>query len=63
LPKNAPVATPIGWNELARDVRYDYFNVRNIRSRVAATTDPWAAFASTRQTIILARARRVGLRW
>jgi bifunctional non-homologous end joining protein LigD len=33
--KNAPVATPIFWEELAKDVRFDHFNVRNIRARLA----------------------------
>src|SRR4029077_9198241 len=27
--KNAPVATPIFWEELAKDIRFDYFNVGN----------------------------------
>jgi bifunctional non-homologous end joining protein LigD len=61
--KNAPVATPIDWNELAQDVRYDFFNVRNIRDRVGSMTDPWAGFASTRQTVTKALAKRLDLHW
>ena len=42
---NAPVATPIAWSELERDVRFDYFNVRNVPERLArAHADPWAKF-------------------
>jgi len=60
--KNAPVATPIFWEELAKDVRFDHFNVRNIRARLAKGRDPWADFASTKQSITQAAAQRVGFR-
>ena len=59
--KNAPVATPIGWNELTRDVRFDYFNVSNVRERLAGMRrDPWAEFGATRQTVSRAMFKRVG---
>jgi bifunctional non-homologous end joining protein LigD len=39
---NAPVATPIRWDELARDVRFDHFNARNVPARISRMkTDPW----------------------
>jgi bifunctional non-homologous end joining protein LigD len=39
---NAPVSTPIGWDELSRDVRYDYFNVANVAKRLQKLKrDPW----------------------
>jgi len=39
---NAPVATPIAWDELSRDVRFDYFNVANVRKRLAKVkSDAW----------------------
>ena len=60
--KNAPVATPIFWEELAKDVRFDYFNVRTIRDRLAGGRDPWAEFTSTKQTITKGAAQRVGYR-
>jgi bifunctional non-homologous end joining protein LigD len=60
--KNAPVATPIDWKELATDVRFDYFNVRNIRERLARGHDPWADFMATRQSVTKAAAERVGYR-
>jgi bifunctional non-homologous end joining protein LigD len=60
--KNAPVATPIFWEELAKDVRFDHFNVRNIRARLAKGRDPWAGFAATKQSSHQAAAGRVGFR-
>jgi bifunctional non-homologous end joining protein LigD len=57
--KSAPIAMAIGWNELGRDVRFDHWNVRNIRSRLARRDDPWAEFAATRQQVSAATARRV----
>ncbi|HTP99426.1 MAG TPA: DNA ligase D [Casimicrobiaceae bacterium] len=57
---NAPVATPIAWSELAKDVRNDYFNVRNVPERLASMgKDPWADFFSTRQSIAAAMRRRL----
>ena len=60
--KNAPVATPIDWDELATDVRFDHFNVRTIRDRLSRGRDPWADFAATRQSVTKAAAERVGYR-
>jgi bifunctional non-homologous end joining protein LigD len=40
--RNAPVATPIAWDELAIDVRFDHFNIGNVRQRVREIADPWA---------------------
>ena len=58
---NAPVATPIGWNEIGRrDLRFDYFNVRTLPARLARMrSDPWEAFFTTRQSITVAMRRRV----
>lgn len=59
--KNAPVSTPIAWKELAKDVRFDYFNVRNVPERlVRRREDPWADFGGTRQTVTRAMFKRVG---
>ncbi|MEO8133437.1 MAG: DNA ligase D [Betaproteobacteria bacterium] len=58
---NAPVATPIDWSELDRDVRFDHFNIRNVPERIASQkADPWAAFFKTRQSITLAMKKRLG---
>jgi bifunctional non-homologous end joining protein LigD len=59
--KNAPVSTPIAWKDLARDLRYDYFNVRNVPGRLTRLQeDPWAALATTNQTVTRAMFKRVG---
>ena len=59
--QHAPVATPIAWEELARDVRFDYFNVANIPARVAGLKyDPWAPFFDVRQSLTAAMIKRVG---
>ena len=58
---NAPVSMPIAWEELAKDVRFDYFNVRNAEDRLTKQKrDPWRDFAATKQTITKAHAKRVG---
>ena len=57
---NAPVATPIDWSELGRDVRFDHFNIRNVPRRLARMrSDPWAKFGSTRQSITAAMRKRL----
>jgi bifunctional non-homologous end joining protein LigD len=59
--ENAPVSTPIAWTDLATDVRFDHFNVRNIPERLSGLReDPWAAFGETRQTVTKAMFRRIG---
>ena len=59
--RNAPVATPIAWDELARDVRHDYFNVKNIPERLERLeTDPWAGFFEVRQSITKEMMKKVG---
>jgi bifunctional non-homologous end joining protein LigD len=58
---NAPVSTPIAWEELSRDVRFDYFNVSNVPARLKTLkADPWSDFFSTRQTITVKLLARFG---
>jgi bifunctional non-homologous end joining protein LigD len=57
----APVATPIEWEELAQDVRFDHFNVRNVPARLESVKDPWAAFAASRRTVSAAVLRKLGI--
>ena len=58
---NAPVATPIEWKELDRDIRRDYFNVRSVPQRLAKLKkDPWAGFFDVRQSITKAMMKKVG---
>jgi bifunctional non-homologous end joining protein LigD len=59
--ESAPVATPIEWEELKRDVRFAHFNVRNIPERLDAIPDPWATFALSRRTITSSVLRKLGL--
>jgi len=57
--KNAPVAMPIFWEELERDLRFDHFNVRNAQERLATQKrDPWREFSDTKQTITAAMRKR-----
>ncbi len=58
---NAPVATPIAWDELTEDVRFDHFNLRTVPPRLSALkSDPWADFLKLRQSISKAMFKRVG---
>jgi bifunctional non-homologous end joining protein LigD len=58
---NAPVATPIGWDEMTEDVRFDHFNLRTVPPRLSALkSDPWADFLEVRQSIGKAMFKRVG---
>jgi bifunctional non-homologous end joining protein LigD len=59
--KNAPVSTPIAWEELAKDVRFDYFNVKTVPARVRRLrVDPWRDFEAKRQTVTDAKFKQVG---
>ncbi len=61
--RNAPVATPIAWDELGVDVRFDHFNVGNVRQRMREVADPWAGYFAVRQSVTKAMAARVDVRW
>jgi bifunctional non-homologous end joining protein LigD len=59
----APVSTPIAWDELAADVGPAHWTVRNVPARLQRLKrDPWAAIASTRQSISAAIRRELKLR-
>ena len=59
----APVAMPIDWTELAKDVRFDYFNVRNVPALIEKRKrDPWARLTRVRQRIDDAMAAQLGVR-
>src|SRR5262249_33215323 len=58
---NAPVSTPIAWDELDQDIRFDYFNVKNVPARLQLQkSDPWALFAKSGRTITKAMWKRLG---
>ncbi|HET8609161.1 MAG TPA: DNA ligase D [Burkholderiales bacterium] len=49
---NAPVATPIGWDELTSELRSDSYTVSNLPQRLEKLrSDPWADYFGTRQSI------------
>jgi bifunctional non-homologous end joining protein LigD len=49
---DAPVSTPIAWDELTPDLRADTFTVSDVPARLAQMkADPWAAYAETNQKI------------
>jgi bifunctional non-homologous end joining protein LigD len=59
--ENAPVATPIAWEELSTDVRRDYFNVKNVPERLRKMKkDPWGDFFEVKQSITKAMMKKVG---
>ncbi|MGE5170309.1 MAG: DNA ligase D [Rudaea sp.] len=61
--QGAPVALPIDWSELAREVRFDHFNVRNVPALLGRRRrDPWARMPTLRQTLTDAILERVGVR-
>jgi DNA primase len=52
---------PIAWEELAKDVRFDHFNLRNAEQRLALQKrDPWRDYTKTKPTITKAHGKRVG---
>jgi bifunctional non-homologous end joining protein LigD len=57
---NAPVATPIAWKELARDLRFDYFTVKNVPQRLRRqSADPWEGFEAERRSVTKAMMRKL----
>ena len=50
--KNAPVATPLAWDELGRISSPEHFKLGNIRRRLARLSDsPWAEFTELKQRV------------
>jgi bifunctional non-homologous end joining protein LigD len=59
----APVAMPIDWAELAKDVRFDHFSVRNVPAMIEKRKrDPWARLTRVRQRIDDAMLAQLGVR-
>ncbi|TMH37880.1 MAG: DNA ligase D [Betaproteobacteria bacterium] len=60
---NAPVSTPIRWDELSRDIRFDHFNVGNLPKRLARMkTDPWHDLDESAGSLTKAVMMRVGFK-
>jgi bifunctional non-homologous end joining protein LigD len=54
----APVSTPLAWDELRPDVESTRYTVANLARRLASLkTDPWARYEQTRQRLPKARRR------
>ena len=57
----APVSTPLAWDELTPALRPADFNVTTLPARLAGLrADPWAAYATTRQSLTRAMWRALG---
>ncbi len=58
---NAPVSTPIAWDELAKDVRFAFFNAHNVPKRLAKLkNDPWRTIGESEVALTPALMARVG---
>ena len=57
--EDAPVSTPIFWEELNSRLRPDKFTVRNLPDRLRSEKDPWANFLTLRQTLTTPALRAV----
>jgi bifunctional non-homologous end joining protein LigD len=60
--KNASVSMPIGWDDLSKDVRFDFFNVRNVPAKLRRRKDPWADFAALKQRITPQMMQQLGMK-
>ena len=60
---NAPVSTPIAWDELSRDVRLAHFNVKNVPQRLAKMKhDPWQKLEKSERSLSSAMMAKVGFK-
>jgi bifunctional non-homologous end joining protein LigD len=57
---NAPVSAPVHWDELATDVRGEFFTIRNVPDRLARLRrDPWEGYEKARRPITNAVLRKL----
>ena len=57
----ATVSAPLTWQELESGIRSDRFTISNLPERLRSLrADPWAEFATTKQTISAAARRKLG---
>ena len=55
------MSTPIAWEELANDVRFDHFNAKNIPARLRKLKrDPWQKMAESAAPLTTAVMAKVG---
>jgi bifunctional non-homologous end joining protein LigD len=52
--ENAPVSTPIAWNELSMRIKSNSFTVKNLPKRLdRLKKDPWKDFFKIKQSLIV----------
>lgn len=56
--EDAPIATPLTWDELRRTKTSEVYNAINILSRINKKVDPWTTFFEIRQRITVAMLKR-----
>jgi len=55
---NAPVSTPLAWDELSEAIKADHFTLDNLRQRLAFIGhDPWADYFRLKQKLRLRNGR------
>lgn len=60
--EDAPIATPLRWDELTPQTRSNRYTINNIRRRLSALPeDPWVGYEESRVAITSAMRRKVGL--
>jgi bifunctional non-homologous end joining protein LigD len=58
----APVAVPLGWDELSENIPPDHFDVRSLPARLQALKrDPWREMPALRQSLSARLLRRFGI--
>ena len=61
--KNAPVSTPLGWDELSDTVRSDAYSIENLSKRLnLLKKDPWQNFRKIRQSITKSMRKELGIK-
>ena len=56
---NAPISTPIAWDELNENLHSDSFNLGNLQKRLEnLSADPWAEYFQLKQRLSAAMLRK-----
>jgi len=62
--ENAPIATPINWNELENKAfNAQFYNINNIFKRLEKTEDPWKDFDTSSKSIANAKKKLTSLEY
>jgi bifunctional non-homologous end joining protein LigD len=58
---NAPIATPLRWDELTADMTPDKYTVANMGQRLKSLkSDPWGDFFKVRQSLTATMRKKLG---